>query len=95
MGLTNNLLLDIYFLFSLFIWLILYGYCEEKFCLSHSGVKGLKYKSHVVSLPQPQQVTNGNYHGKLFNNVGILMNSWLCGPIISYHKKMSQMVKQL
>ena len=36
MGLTNNLLLDIYFLFSFFIWLILYGYCEEKFCPGHS-----------------------------------------------------------
>ena len=57
------------------------------------GVKGLKYKSHVLSLPH--LVTNGNYHGKLFNNFGILMNSWLYGPIISYHKKMSQVLKQL
>ena len=25
-----------FFLFSSLIWLLLYGYCKEKFCLGHS-----------------------------------------------------------
>ena len=43
---TENLVLDQlsqnwhFSLFSSLIWLILYWYCKEKFCLGHSGVKG-------------------------------------------------------
>ena len=59
---SENLVLDQlspnwhFSLFSLFIWLKLYSYCREKFCLGHSwpGVKGLSLVRFACSVSNCQ-----------------------------------------
>ena len=75
----ENLVLDqliipkvIFFLFSSLIWLILYRYRKEKFCLGHSWELKVKLKS--IMFPQGPP---GECRGKL----------WLCSWSQFYQKK--------